>query len=323
MFTNIFKKGLGLNTKVGAGRFCVRLCARRPDAAKGFFAGKICEALLASPDVLNGVSSGGRHLQKSSSVNTAKHSRRVYVLLRLNVKKTIADVLKLANDDSSNCSNREAAAEIISEMAKDSRGVECLKDFEDELLPLAYFGTFDENASVAKCWESAWEELSGGGAGAAGGGSAIGKHFPNLWNSFLKPHLEGTNYSLKSRAARTDIGGDAKYEFQYQRCVDKQYGRDECKKEKMMRDMLEVFSNELRSNRAFKGKNDLAIALGNVLKAMISMAMVEKNGSNKDASFEALNRLTKCVESKDDGFAAAGVQALKKFSRTVSGERSR
>ena len=42
-------------------------------------------------------------------------------------------------------------------------------------------------------------------------------------------------------------------------------------KKKMMRDILAVFSNELRSNRAFKGKNDLAIALGDVLKAMISM----------------------------------------------------
>ena len=132
-------------------------------------------------------------LQKSSSVNTAKHSRRVYVSPRSNAReKTIADVLKLANDGSSNTSNREAAAEIISEIAKDSRGVECLKDFEDDLLPLAYFGTFDENASVAKCWESAWEELSGGGVGATGGGSAIGKHFPNLWKSFLKPHLEGS-----------------------------------------------------------------------------------------------------------------------------------
>ena len=93
---------------------------------------------------------------------------------------------------------------------------------------LAYFGTFDENASVAKCWESAWEELSGGGVGATGGGSAIGKHFPNLWKSFLKPHLEGSNYSLKSRAGEDDIVGDEKYEFQHQKSVDKQYGRDEC-----------------------------------------------------------------------------------------------
>ena len=311
VFTNIFKKGLGLNTKVGAGRFCVRLCARRPDAAKGFFAGKICEALLASPDVLNGVSSGGA----SSKIVFRQYCQTFATCLRFATlkrqEKTIADVLKLANDDSSNCSNREAAAEIISEMAKDSRGVECLKDFEDELLPLAYFGTFDENVSVAKCWESAWEELSGGGAGAAGGGSAIGKHFPNLWNSFLKPHLEGTNYSLKSRAARTVSAAMQSTSFSTKDASINNTDEMNANKEKMMRDMLEVLSNELRSNRAFKGKNDLAIALGNVLKAMISMAMVEKNGSNKDASFEALNRLTKCVESKDDGFAAAGVQALK------------
>ena len=311
VFTNIFKKGLGLNTKVGAGRFCVRLCARRPDAAKGFFAGKICEALLASPDVLNGVSSGGA----SSKIVFRQYCQTFATCLRFATlkrqEKTIADVLKLANDDSSNSSNREAAAEIISEMAKDSRGVECLKDFEDELLPLAYFGTFDENASVAKCWESAWEELSGGGAGAAGGGSAIGKHFPNLWNSFLKPHLEGTNYSLKSRAARTVSAAMQSTSFSTKDASINNSDEMNINKEKMMRDMLEVLSNELRSNRAFKGKNDLAIALGDVLKAMISMAMVEKNGSNKDASFEALNRLTKCVESKDDGFAAAGVQALK------------
>ncbi|CAL6393861.1 unnamed protein product [Bathycoccus prasinos] len=311
VFTNIFKKGLGLNTKVGAGRFCVRLCARRPDAAKGFFAGKICEALLASPDVLNGVSSGGA----SSKIVFRQYCQTFATCLRFATlkrqEKTIADVLKLANDDSSNCSNREAAAEIISEMAKDSRGVECLKDFEDELLPLAYFGTFDENASVAKCWESAWEELSGGGAGAVGGGSAIGKHFPILWNSFLKPHLEGTNYSLKSRAARTVSAAMQSTSFSTKDASINNTDEMNANKEKMIRDMLEVFSNELRSNRAFKGKNDLAIALGDVLKAMISMAMVEKNGSNKDASFEALNRLTKCVESKDDGFAAAGVQALK------------
>ena len=153
VFSNIFKKGLGLNTKVGAGRFCVRLCARRPDAVKGFFAGKICEALLASPDVLNGVSSGGA----SSKIVFRQYCQTFATCLRFATlkrqEKTIADVLKLANDGSSNTSNREAAAEIIYEIAKDSRGVECLKDFEDDLLPLAYFGTFDENASVAKCWE--------------------------------------------------------------------------------------------------------------------------------------------------------------------------
>ena len=308
VFTNIFKRGLGLNTKVGAGRFCVRLCARRPDAAKGFFSGKICEALLASPDVL---SSGGA----SSKIVFRQYCQTFATCLRFATlkrqEKTIADVLKLANDDSSDSSSREAAAEIISEMAKDSRGVECLKDFEDDLLPLAYFGTFDENASVAKCWESAWEELSGGGAGAAGGGSAIGKHFPNLWKSFLKPHLEGSNYSLKSRAARTISAAMQSASFSTKDASMKNTDEMNANKEKMMRDILEALSSELRSNRAFKGKSDLTIALGDALKAMISMAMVEKNGSNKDASFEALNRLTKCVESKDDGYAAASVQALK------------
>ena len=42
--------------------------------------------------------------------------------------------------------------------------------------------------------------------------------------------------------------------------------------------------------------------------------MVERNGSNEDAtgtSFEALNRLLKCIESKDDSFSVAGVEALK------------
>ena len=314
VFSNIFKKGLGLNTKVGAGRFCVRLCARRPDAVKGFFAGKICEALLASPDVLNGVSSGGA----SSKIVFRQYCQTFATCLRFATlkrqEKTIADVLKLANDGSSNTSNREAAAEIIYEIAKDSRGVECLKDFEDDLLPLAYFGTFDENASVAKCWESAWEELSGGGAGATGGGSAIGKHFPNLWKSFLKPHLEGSNYSLKSRAARTISSAMKSTSFSTKNPSINNTDEMNAEKEKMMRDILAVFSNELRSNRAFKGKNDLAIALGDVLKAMISMAMVERNGSNEDAtgtSFEALNRLLKCIESKDDSFSVAGVEALK------------
>ena len=121
-----------MNTKVGAGRFCVRLCARRPDAVKGFFAGKICEALLASPDVLNGVKPGGA----SSKIVFRQYCQTFATCLRFATlkrqEKTIADVfLKLVNDGAVILLNREAAAEIIYEIAKDSRGVECLKDFED------------------------------------------------------------------------------------------------------------------------------------------------------------------------------------------------
>ena len=303
VFTNIFKKGLGLNTKVGAGRFVVRLCARRPDAVKGFFAGKMCEALLASPDVLNGVSSGGA----SSKIIFRQYCQTFATCLRFATlkrqEKTISDVLKLANDDSSDSSKREAAAEIISEMAKDSRGVECLKDFEDDLLPLAYFGMFDENETVAKCWENAWEELSGGA-------SAIGKNFPKLWKSFLKPHLEGSNYSLKSRSARTISAAMKNSSFSTSVLKSNESIESNNGKEILMREMLETLSNELRSNRSFQGKNDLAIALGDVLKSVVSLAMHDVT-DNREACFEALNRLTKCTESKDINFASSSIEALK------------
>ncbi|PSC71704.1 proteasome-associated ECM29-like protein [Micractinium conductrix] len=145
----LVRRGTGLNTRAGAGRFITQV-TRRLGGDMQPLAAQLIKALTEACRADR--SAAVRRAYAAAAATLCRHAPRA------RVARFVSDCLASLAAENADRDDRYVAGLLLRELGKEASDV--LTAHAGEVAPLAYMAQFDEDADVAAMWHEVWEECT-------------------------------------------------------------------------------------------------------------------------------------------------------------------
>ena len=183
---NIIRKGIGLPTRAGVSRFVTTLCIKKADVLKAD--SSLADAMIKA--ISGSIQDRSEPVRRSFAVALGY----VFKFCSLTSMEKLITHLRNMYCEHDEKEHQSGATFSFAEISKHS--ADKFRDFETSILPLAYYGSHDQDETIKKVWSDVWEAHVGGSS------MAVKRFLPELL-ALVSTNLKSASWPVKQQAAMT------------------------------------------------------------------------------------------------------------------------
>lgn len=182
----LIRKGVGIPTRTGISRLLSTFCIKKPNIMASNQ--KSCDQIIKALS--------GAIKDRSLALRTSFSVSLGYIVRFCSEDSTekLVNHLKSSYCAHTEIENRSGSCLAFNEISKHSN--DCIKQFDEKILPVAFFGCRDHEESVAKIWNDVWENNVGSTR------NAVSKYLPQLID-LVGENISSNSWDIKKQAAMT------------------------------------------------------------------------------------------------------------------------